>query len=376
MSKPANTKPSTQYLAKVRYSNTLPPPSCAAKLLDDEKMVREGEFDSLLPSYFQSNSFGNIVRLDDNMGMRMNLLDLPDQQTVYGLTAEGGLSLALHPQDQMLMTDPSKKIATKSENVGFLRRTQYISSDQSSVPQQPIGQVKMRKEEEINAKNIVKSVEGTFETISDLGQLKHPSRTKLKAKRVWNLLPDSSMFDTKFIDVKFLSSASIVKNALKDDIKSIQDPKLLTAILRQVELNANTKIVSLYTTKDSAAAEELHKVIQDTTGNAPINEQDVETGGKTYTFAKKRDYAGVVEPVEDQRHLAMTFSQDDNVAYYVPISGKIELKKTRVDPDLVPVLKKTAHGQIDLMVREPTYKELSARDQARAEFDPMEFSEE
>lgn len=364
-------KPQTQYVAKVRYSNNLPPPACPSKLLNDSELIKQDEFKSLLTSYFKRHNFRNLVKLDDNLGMNMNILEMADPKGVFGVN-NNGIPLQLHSTDQILMTDPTKKVATKSENVGFLRRTQYISSDQSSAPQQALDNLKMRKEEEFNPKSILKSVEDTFESIDDLSKLKHPTRKQLKAKKVWNFLPDSSMLDKKFIDVKFLSSASISKNAKTDDIKSINDPKLLTAIFREIELNKTTKLVSLYTSTDDVEAVKLQSVVNDKTENAPINA--IDDIGDHFIFNKHRDYAGTLEPIDSNRHLAMTFT--DDVVYYVPMDGKIELRKSRVDPDLLPILKRVAHDKIDLTVREPTFEELAKRDTARSTFDPMEFAAE
>lgn len=365
-------KPQTQYVAKVRYSNNLPPPACPAKLLNDDELIKGDEFKMMLSSYFKRHNFRNLIKLDDNLGMNMNLLEMVDPLGIYGL-ANNGIPLQLHSSDQILLTDPTKKVATKSENVGFLRRTQYISSDQSSVPQQALDNLKMRKEEDFNPKSILKSVEDTFENIEDLSKLKHPTRKQLKAKKVWNFLPDSSMLDKKFIDVKFLSSASISKNSKSDEIKSINDPKLLTAIFKEIELNKTTKLVSIYTFNDDDEAVKLQNVINDKTENAPINVED-ESIGDHFILNKHRDYAGNLESIETNRHLAMTFN--DDIVYYVPINGKIELRKSRVDPDLMPILKRVAEDKIDLTVREPTFDELAQRDSARATFDPMEFAAE
>lgn len=367
-------KPQTQYVAKVRYSNNLPPPACPPKLLNDAEIVKDDEFKGMLSSYFKRHNFRNMVKLDDNLGMNMNILEMADPAGVYGLN-NGGVPLQLHEADQILLTDPTKKVATKSENVGFLRRTQYISSDQSSAPQQALDGMKMRREEEFNPKSIVKAVEDTFEGSLgslDVANFRHPTRKQLKAKRVWSILPDSAMFDKRFVDIKFVSSASIEKNATTDEIKTINDPKLATAILREIELNKTTKLVSLYTAQSEDAAT-LHKTINEATENAPISAQD-DAMGETFTFAKHRDYAGTLEPLESSRHLALAFT--DDVVYYVPIDGKLELRKSRVDPDLIPVLKRVSHDKINLRVREPTFEELAARDRARAPFDPMEFGGE
>lgn len=375
-------KTKIQYVAKVRYSNNLPPIACPPKLLKDEKNEKEielnqGELTNLVSSFFRKENFKNLIKLNDDLGMNMNLMNLPDNDIIYGLKYNG-LNIPLHPSDQLLLADPNKNIKTKSENVSFLRRTQYISSDiNKATNNQSLKMNNIKQDNELNAKNQLKTVVDMFTNQSDISKLKHPTKKHLKAKKIWKFLPDTSMLDEEFIDVKFMSSASISKNkGNKDSIKSIDDPKLLTSLFREIELNKNTKLVSFYLSNE-IEANKIKEKINDETENAPIDDKELDELttdlNKSYTFKKQRDYDGSIKSIESLRQLAITFDEKSGNAYYLPISGKVELKKCRIDPYLIPKIKESTYDQINMFITEPTKSEIENRDSLRSKYDPMEF---
>lgn len=374
-----NHKSNIQYVAKVRYSNNLPPPTCPPKLLkDDENELQDGELKTLLSSFFRKENFKNLIKLNDDLGMPMNLINLPQKETIFGLK-NNGMNLPLHPSDQLLLADPSKNIKTKSDSVSFLRRTQYISSDIQNNQNNSMKSMKVRKDDGLDPKSQLKTVEDMFETpVGDLTSIKHPTKKHLKAKKVWNFLPDTSMFDQSYYDVKFMSSASISKNKdrSKNSITSITDPRLLTSIFREIQLNKTTKLVSFYLT-NSSDAEIVKQKIDDETENAPIEDNELEEilkdQSKRSIYKKQRDYDGAVKPIDSLRQLVITFDENSNDAYYIPISGKMELKKCRIDPYLIPKIKESTYDQINMFIREPTKTEIENRDILRSNFDPMEF---
>lgn len=376
-------KSNIQYVAKVRYSNNLPPPACPAKLLkdDDQNNSKDGgELRTLVSSFFRKENFKNLIKLNDDLGMPLNLIDLPEKETIYGLKYNG-MNLPLHPSDQLLLADPTKNIKTKSDSVSFLRRTQYISSDiqskkDSSIKNKLIN-VRNKKDDGLDPKAQLKAIEETFET-PDLSSIRHPTKKHLKAKKIWNFLPDTSMLDQSYYDVKFMTSASISKNKdkSKDSIKSINDPRLLTALFREIELNKSTKLVSFYLT-DEKNAEIIKEKIDDETENAPIDDNEIDEilkdQSKSSIYKKQRDYDGTIKNIEPLRQLVITFDEKTNNAYYVPISGKLELKKCRIDPYLVPKIKESTYDKIHMFIREPTNSEIENRDISRSIYDPMEF---
>ncbi|GMM29430.1 Paf1 protein [Martiniozyma asiatica (nom. inval.)] len=326
----------TTYIAKVRYSNTLPPPSCPPKLLK-----REDEKFDILPLTTPLLNFHNLLPINSDIGLTQNPLT---SQSIEPL------NVPLHPTDQILLTDPHKKVLTKSENVGFLRRTQYITTSSATATTNNLPQTKLHKEEDLDSKSLLNQVEDTFDPVPV-----HPR--KLKAKRVWNLLPDTKSMDRDFVDVKFQSSASVSKKRGGNGI----DKKLSNSLLKQLEYG-NTRLISLYTTNDENDAQIIEKAVYDN-GDA-----DVE-------FNKERDYAGKFDQLDELRQLALTFDDKSGIVYYVPIKSKLELRKSRIDPDLAPLLQKNIVDKVDVNVREPTLEEIKEWDAIRSNYDPMEFGE-
>ena len=406
--KHASTSSRQDFIAKIRYNNDLPPPPCAPKLLNytNVKDPQSLESTTFLSGLFRTENFGNLVPLNDDLGMTMNVMKMPECieknsiSSLGALTPEYGDGLNLHPSDQLLLTDPVRSTTVKGETVPFLRRTQYIAADKTQLPSRysagtvstasatrSILQKKMqlKKGEELDPKEQLRAVESMFDTTVFEGKvekLRHPIRKNLRAKRVWNFLPDTSMLDQKFYDVKFLSSASIRKGKSKKEsgIKSENDPRLLTSMFREIKVNAGTTLVSCYTT-NTDSAKEIRTQLNDENENAPISKQEAEdsAGTPSYTYDKVRDYDGKVKPFADSeklRHLAITFNEKTKTAMYIPLSGKLELRKGRIDPYLEPKVREMSYDQIYLSIREPTREEIDYRDMLRSDYDPMEFGAE
>jgi RNA polymerase II-associated factor 1 len=377
-----------QYVAKVRYSNNLPPPACSAKLLkDDKEDSKNSELSSLVSSFFRKENFKNLIRLNDDLGMPLNMATLAAEESIYGLTNSDGMKLQLHPSDELLLADPNKNIKTKSDSVSFLRRTQYISADiaahstTATNNSQKLAQMKLqeKKDDGTDPKSQLKAVEDMFTSGEvDLSSIKHPTKKHLKAKRVWNFLPDTSMLDQSYYDIKFMSSASISKNKdkSKNSIKSITDPRLLTSIFKEVDLNQTQKLMSFFLT-DADEAAKVKEKLDDFTENAPLDDNELEEilkdESKKSIYKKQREYDCSVKPIDPLRQLVITFDEKSETAYYIPISGKMELKKCRIDPYLAPKIKEMSYDQINMFVREPTKSEIEKRDILRSNFDPMEF---
>ncbi|VEU22022.1 DEKNAAC103049 [Brettanomyces naardenensis] len=406
MSKSNHSSSRQDFIAKVRCSNDLPPPPCPPKLLDyaDVKDPTALDTSTFLSSVFRKENFKNLVTLNDDLGMTMNLLKVPDcieknsVSQLGPLTPEYVNGMNLHPDDQLLLADPSRSTTVKGEAVSFLRRTQYIAADKTQLPARYFGgavtsveatksalqkKLQQKREEELDPKEQLRAVESMFgNTLNEdeVTSLRHPIKKHMKAKRVWNFLPDTFLMDQKFFDVKFVSSASIRKgkNKKAGDIKSENDPRLLTSMMREIQLNPQTSLVSFYTTTEDNAVE-IKKQFEDQTENAPLTEEEAANpiDGDAYTYTKMRDYDGQIKSFdksgENLRHLAITFDDKTNTALYLPIEGKVELRKCRIDPYLEPKVHEMSYDQIYLSIREPTRAEIDDRDMLRSNFDPMEF---
>ena len=329
----------------------------------------------------------------------MNLLKVPDCIEQGNVKRLGQLSpeyingFNLHPDDRALLIDPSISSSQNSDMVSFLRRTQYISSDRATTsdsngsiavgPDLNSKKRRFKEDNNIDLRSQLRLVEDMFDTEDELSKIKHPTKKHLKAKKVWNFLPDTSMLDQKYYNIKFVGSASITKgkNRKKDDIKSEDDPRLLTSVFRTIQFNEENW-VTLYNANKPDAEVILEK-LRDVTENAPITEEELENQNpddiKTYIYKRIREYDGqrkLYGENENFRHLVITFDENTNTALYFPVNGFLELKKRRIDPYLETRIKELTYDQIYLSMREPTQEEINERDNIRNDYDPMEFGAE
>ncbi|KAG7845522.1 hypothetical protein KL941_003368 [Ogataea angusta] len=380
------------FVAKVRFLNDLPPPPCPPKMIDLQSSLKGDPltFSALLSSVFRKDHFSNLVTLDDELGLHMSLLENPkciEENTLSPITAlapDFGNNSMLHPEDKILLTDPTKTVASKEDSVSFLRRTQYISSDRTSArmpssSDSSLSKLRMRKREEFDAKSQLRKVEKMFahsDIHENVEEILHPSKKGLRAKKVWSLLPDTSMLDQNFYDIKFASSSSFRKE--RTNKRKAEEPSDITApLFKLVSLSDATNFMTLYTADDNDC-DQVNALLKDTKENAPASslEEARLSSSKIFTYQKLRDYdsnSRMISNAEFSRQLAITFDERSSTALFVPIKGRIELKKRRVDSFLEPKLRALSYDEIKLNIREPTRAEVYERDIRRSNFDPMEF---
>ncbi|KAG7818411.1 hypothetical protein KL909_005033 [Ogataea angusta] len=380
------------FVAKVRFLNDLPPPPCPPKMIDLQSSLKGDPltFSALLSSVFRKDHFSNLVTLDDELGLHMSLLENPkciEENTLSPITAlapDFGNNSMLHPEDKILLTDPTKTVASKEDSVSFLRRTQYISSDRTSArmpssSDSSLSKLRMRKREEFDAKSQLRKVEKMFahsDIHENVEEILHPSKKGLRAKKVWSLLPDTSMLDQNFYDIKFASSSSFRKE--RTNKRKAEEPSDITApLFKLVSLSDATNFMTLYTADDNDC-DQVNALLKDTKENAPASslEEARLSSSKIFTYQKLRDYdsnSRMTSNAEFSRQLAITFDERSSTALFVPIKGRIELKKRRIDSFLEPKLRALSYDEIKLNIREPTRAEVYERDIRRSNFDPMEF---
>ncbi|GAB7346533.1 hypothetical protein MBLNU457_5215t2 [Dothideomycetes sp. NU457] len=122
------------YIARVRYSNTLPPPPNPPKLLDipgtglSSGLYTSAAFASRLAREQPLN-----IEADAELGMPIDLVGIPG---VFDGNEEAIMTRdpvpPVHPHDRALLRPLAAlgKSAASSSGVSFLRRTEYISSNQ------------------------------------------------------------------------------------------------------------------------------------------------------------------------------------------------------------------------------------------------------
>lgn len=405
MSKPQKIqKPSRQeYLAKVRYINNLPPPPLNPKFIKYDTTTKTSaveESNQIMSSLFRKENFMNLIEnVDEENGMNVNLinnsgvLDNGDDSILYK-----GPSVELHPKDRALLRDAGiGKISRKEPEVSFLRRTEYIaersmgSSGKLSDPTK-IGDAKDDDSQKLDAESQLKAIENTFEatqkSLNNLDDLKHPTKKKLKAVNTWPLLPDTSMMDSKFLTVKFIGSASINREleALKRQQGSgyqedIHENNLRTSVFKPIT-SADGEWMSMYQNSEPENATALYEKINSTEKERPMNLLDEEDEFDQFNLKFGKNYdMNFQKYSQENTELAIKFVNDGKkrkLAYYNPISGKIDLRKYRASTNtqINKFVQENTYDLINLKLREPNTNEMRKMDNLRSEFDPMEYEGE
>lgn len=419
-----------EYIAKVRYINNLPPPPLNPKFLQYNTTERKSinkENEELMSSLFRKENFGTFLeQIDEEYGLNLNLinntgfLDNGDESVIYDLKQQQNQQpVQLHPNDRVLLRDAGIGNISKSEpGVSFLRRTEYIAERQLPKTPHEIDEINNNNNTDGQSNDIKKAieedndhsnhdpasqllaVERTFdqaqETLNDLTKLKHPKKKHLKAVSTWSLLPDTSMMDSKFLNVKFSGSASINRElqALKKQKnynEEYQKDSLLSTIYKPIT-SEDGEWISLYQLSDEKKAKLLREKLNSTDREQPVNLLDEDENNlEEFKFKHNKyydmQYNRYTKPYEE---LAIKFlAEKENqleepqhkkrkVALYHPISGRIILKKNRAstNTEINRFLKESTVDIINFKLREPNTNELRLMDNARSEFDPMEYEGE
>ncbi|CAD1812399.1 Paf1 family protein [Candida parapsilosis] len=404
-----SSKPVRQdYIAKIRYTNSLPPPPSNPKLINyntTTPISSQTEGDQLLSSLFRKENFRNLLeRIDDQLGLELNLIDnvgFLDHGDASSIGQAKNKYTALHPKDRALLRDAGiGNIKRSDQSVSFLRRTEYISdqslpkSTSTHTEENKVHEkLKNSEEHSLDAEHQLKAVEDSFtaanNSLNNLSSLKHPRKRNVKAVDAWPLLPDTSMMDNMFMNLRFLGSASIKRelDALKrrqgakfND--TFQRQKLESTIFKPIN-SQDGEWISMFEVDNEEQVTKLHESLHSTSPENPSNATEGLDGSISeynYKFVKNYDmhYQGYTN---SRQELAVKFVPDEQatkrrkVAHYSPINGKIELRKHRAstNSEINKFIKERTYDAIQFRLREPTTDELKDMDRVRSEFDPMEY---
>ncbi|KAF2199248.1 Paf1-domain-containing protein [Delitschia confertaspora ATCC 74209] len=120
------------YIARIRYSNALPPPPCPPKLLEIPNTgLSSGQYTSAGFASRLAREQPLNIEADAELGMPIDLVGIPgvfDGNEKYISALDNPPQM--HPHDRALMRPPNAlgKPASHSTGVSFLRRTEYITS--------------------------------------------------------------------------------------------------------------------------------------------------------------------------------------------------------------------------------------------------------
>ncbi|KAF2712098.1 Paf1-domain-containing protein [Pleomassaria siparia CBS 279.74] len=130
----SSTRPTyhQDYIARIRYSNALPPPPCPPKLLDIPNTgLSSGQYTSAGFASRLAREQPSNIEADAELGMPIDLVGIPgvfdgDESAIQAMSNPP----PLHPADRALMRAPNAlgKTASNAAGISFLRRTEYTTA--------------------------------------------------------------------------------------------------------------------------------------------------------------------------------------------------------------------------------------------------------
>lgn len=238
------------YIARIRYSNTLPPPPNPPRLLDIPNTGLAGGqytapgFASRLAREQPLN-----IEADAELGMPLDLVGMPgifdgDESSIQAPLHPP----PIHPHDRALLRPLSTlgKPKFSDSGVSFLRRTEYISAystkgsrHDSSTSKALLGNAASRLKrarpnvdrespEYIKSQVIEKGFDIAASNLKDSSRITHPSKRNMKLVGAYPIIPDLEAIGDLggFVEVKFGRHP-----ALKDTY----DSRLETALLQPMQ---------------------------------------------------------------------------------------------------------------------------------------------
>ncbi|KAG6075685.1 hypothetical protein E4U15_005518 [Claviceps sp. LM218 group G6] len=235
------------FIARIRYSNALPPPPNPPKLLDIPNTgLASGQYTTPGFASRLAREQPLNIEADAELGMPLDLVGMPgvfdgDERSIQAPVQ----TPAVHPHDRPLLRPIAAlgKPKVAEANVSFLRRTEYISSTtpkrlDASNPRAllPKARRPLRTAPDAAADSplaIKRKIDRSFETaqqdLKDVKRVKHPTKKHLKVVEAIPMLPDLEAFPDSgaYVTIKFLTNP--VSSA------SEYDTRLLSGLFRPIE---------------------------------------------------------------------------------------------------------------------------------------------
>ncbi|KAK4115213.1 hypothetical protein N656DRAFT_766472 [Canariomyces notabilis] len=245
------------YIARIRYSNALPPPPNPPKLLDIPNTgLASGQYTTPGFASRLAREQPLNIEADAELGMPLDLVGMPgvfdgDESSIQAPAQ----APPIHPHDRLLLRPLSTLGKPKSGDtaVSFLRRTEYISSVQVQARPKPADAMflkpssgnalkrpekrKMSPEPDKGTpawikRRIEKSFEVAAANLADRSRVRHPSKRNVKIVDAFPVLPDLEAFPDSgaYVTVKF--STNPVNSS------DTYDTRLLSGIFKPIERTA------------------------------------------------------------------------------------------------------------------------------------------
>ncbi|OTB06576.1 hypothetical protein M426DRAFT_318648 [Hypoxylon sp. CI-4A] len=232
------------FIARIRFSNALPPPPFPPKLLDIPNI---GISEYVKPGYASRLSREQPLNIeaDAELGMPLSLVGMPgifdgDESSIQAPDEPP----VLHPRDRALLRGPGNLGPKVNEaNVSFLRRTEYISSvttkhnpgsalrSNKPAPKRPLKRPSPEPDADSPAaikRKIDQGFAVTAANLKDKTRVKHPTKHNVKLVDAFPLIPDLDAFPDSGAYVAF----KFTHNPLPSG--RVYDRRLLNGILKPI----------------------------------------------------------------------------------------------------------------------------------------------
>ncbi|KAI1191113.1 RNA polymerase II-associated [Nemania serpens] len=238
------------YIARIRYSNALPPPPNPPKLLDIPNTgLASGQYTAPGFASRLAREQPLNIEADAELGMPLDLVGMPgifdgDESSIQASSLTPSIH-SLHPHDRLLLRPLQTlgKPKTTDSAVSFLRRTEYISSGITktkhdagalrSLNPTPVKRPTKRRSPEPDKdspayvkRKIDQSFSAAAAVLKDKSRLRHPTKRNLKLVDSYPMVPDLDAFPDYggYFTVKFSNNPV--------PASSVYDKRLSNAVLK------------------------------------------------------------------------------------------------------------------------------------------------
>ncbi|KAI0023207.1 RNA polymerase II-associated [Xylariomycetidae sp. FL0641] len=370
------------FIARIRYSNALPPPPNPPKLLDIPNTgLESGQYTAPGFASRLAREQPLNIEADAELGMPLDLVGMPgifdgDETSIQAPAQPPTVDQDDRPLLRPLQTLGKPKAVDSA--VSFLRRTEYISSATSKAKPEPsialraLNPTPLKRRQKRPSpepdkdspayckRKIDQGFAAAAANLKDKSRVKHPSKRHLKLVDAYPLLPDNDAFPDAggYVTIKFLNNPvppsrtydkRLLSGVFYPADKTKAEEEAYEAALKAHEVDPDNHpkppafINYVYFLPESAEAAANFRARHDVDNPDHDNEALYSHRGgarPSFQFSRVRAYETVQEVDLDHeskyaQELLMSFSNGDaadgaqKAAYYYPVMQRSQLKPQR-----------------------------------------------
>ncbi|KAI1082272.1 RNA polymerase II-associated [Whalleya microplaca] len=395
------------FIARIRFSNALPPPPNPPKLLDIPNTgLASGQYTAPGFASRLAREQPLNIEADAELGMPLDLVGMPgifdgDESSIQAPAQPP----PMHPHDRALLRPPGSLGNTKvaDTNVSFLRRTEYISSTNARARHEgPLRSVNPNPRRTLKRPSpepdrdspayVKRKIDQSFAiaatNLKDKSRVKHPSKRNVKLVDAFPMVPDLESFPDSgaYVTFKFTHNPvppskvydkrmlnGILKPISKSDAEEAAFQAALHAYERDPQNNpkpANLMDYDFFLNDTAASAEKFRQKFD--VENPDHDDEGLYThksGAKpNFQFPRIRAYETAQESelnnqTKYDEEVILAFNEDEMIdqkaVFYYPVMQRSIIKPQRTKniartigvPDMVD---EEIVDQLDVTVEDPT----------------------